>query len=51
MDRFESGAFENDASLDGRYLLGFFAQRQELRNKQENNHNVGGENNELEEQN
>lgn len=28
---FESGAFESDSSLDGRYLLGFFAQRQELR--------------------
>lgn len=25
---FEQGAFESDVSLDGRYLLGFFAQRQ-----------------------
>lgn len=44
---FEPGAFESDASLDGRYLLGFFAQRQELRKKQENDHNRGGEENEL----
>lgn len=28
---FESGAFEKDTSLDGKYLLGFFAQRQALR--------------------
>lgn len=48
---FESGAFESDASLDGRYLLGFFAQRQELRKKPENNQNKGGEYSELDEQN
>jgi CRISPR-associated protein Csd1 len=48
---FESGAFESDASLDGRYLLGFFAQRQELRKKREKDHNVGGEDNELNEKN
>jgi CRISPR-associated protein Csd1 len=40
---FESGAFERDVALDGKYLLGFFAQRQELRKKQENDHNRGGE--------
>jgi CRISPR-associated protein Csd1 len=28
---FESGAFEKDTSLSGKYLLGFFAQRQALR--------------------
>jgi CRISPR-associated protein Csd1 len=48
---FESGAFENDASLDGRYLLGFFAQRQEFRIKPENDNNAGGKENELNEQN
>jgi len=48
---FESGAFENDAPLDGRYLLGFFAQRRELRKKHENDNNVGGKENELNEQN
>lgn len=30
---FEPGEFEKDTALDGRYLLGFFAQRQELRKK------------------
>lgn len=40
---FETGAFENDAPLDGRYLLGFFAQRQELRKKYESDKNIGGE--------
>lgn len=48
---FESEAFESDTSLDGRYLLGFFAQRQELRKKQDNNQNKGGEDSELDEQN
>lgn len=48
---FESGAFESDASLDGKYLLGFFAQRQELRKKPEKDHNEGGEDNEFNEQN
>lgn len=48
---FESGEFENDTLLDGRYLLGFFAQRQELQKKQEKNHDIGGEDNELDEQN
>lgn len=46
---FEAEEFENDAPLDGRYLLGFFAQRQEIYmksniTKSEN----GGEDNELE---
>lgn len=50
-DQFESGAFESDASLDGSYLLGFFAQRQEFRKKTGENHNIGGEDNELEKQN
>lgn len=48
---FESGAFESDASLDGRYLLGFFAQRQELYKKQDNNNIVGGEENVFKKQN
>lgn len=48
---FESGAFESDTSLDGSYLLGFFAQRQELRKKQEKDNNIGGEYNELNKQN
>ncbi len=48
--QFETGEFESDDSLDGRYLLGFFAQRQELRKKQDNN-NIGGEDNELDEEN
>lgn len=47
-DLFESGDFESDTALDGRYLLGFFAQRQELRKNPENNNNIGGEDNELE---
>lgn len=46
---FDISAFESDASLDGRYLLGFFAQRQELR-KKPNNNNIGGEENELDAQ-
>lgn len=37
MQLFEPGAFESPASLDGRYLLGFFAQRQEFLNKSKNN--------------
>lgn len=48
---FQSGAFESDISLDGKYLLGFFAQRQEFRKKRKNDHIVGGEDNELDEQN
>lgn len=48
---FDAGAFENDTSLDGRYLLGFFAQRQALRKENKNDNNVGGEKNELDEQN
>lgn len=47
---FELGAFESDASLDGRYLLGFFAQRQEFK-KQKSDNNVGGKDNELDKQN
>ncbi|NLW55871.1 MAG: type I-C CRISPR-associated protein Cas8c/Csd1, partial [Firmicutes bacterium] len=50
--KFESGEYERNDPLDGRYLLGFFAQRQELRKKQnENKDNSGGENNEFEDQN
>lgn len=48
---FKPGEFENNTALDGRYLLGFFAQRQVLRKKSENNNNMGGENNEFTEQN
>jgi CRISPR-associated protein Csd1 len=48
---FESGAFESDVSLDGKYLLGFFAQRQDLYKKQKNDNGVGGKENEFDEQN
>ena len=48
---FDASAFESDAPLDGRYLLGFFAQRQKLRKKPDNNNTVGGEENELDAQN
>ena len=34
---FGSGEFERDEALDGRYLLGFFAQRQKFREKSKNN--------------
>lgn len=47
---FEPCAFESDASLDGRYLLGFFAQRQELRKKEKHN-NIGGKYSELDKEN
>lgn len=46
---FDPSAFESDAPLDGKYLLGFFAQRLELR-KEPNNDNIGGEENELDAQ-
>lgn len=48
---FESGAFENDIPLDGKYLLGFFAQRQELKKKHDVFTNQGGTENEFEKQN
>ena len=48
---FEPGAFESDTSLDGKYLLGFFAQRQELRSKRKNNDLAGGKNYELDNEN
>lgn len=49
---FESGAFEADTPLDGRYLLGFFAQRQELyKSSNAKNDLNGGENNELDKEN
>lgn len=52
MALFEAGHFEDDTPLSGTYLLGFFAQRQELRIKNENNNNEnGGEGNELNEKN
>lgn len=44
---FEPGGFESDASLDGRYLLGFFAQRQELRKKSKKDQDAGGKKDEL----
>lgn len=47
---FEPNAFESDTSLNGKYLLGFFAQRQELRPKRKNDNTVGGENNEFDNQ-
>ncbi len=33
---FEPGAYESDASLDGRFLLGFFGQRQKIYRKPDN---------------
>lgn len=39
---FGKGDFESNSSLDGKYLLGFFAQRQKLRSKQKSD-NDGGE--------
>ena len=49
---FKPEAFELDTPLDGRYLLGFFAQRQELRKSPKTNNNFdGGENNELDKEN
>ena len=53
MALFNEGEYESDSPLSGKYLLGFFAQRQKLRQKQEKNSNNenGGEDNELDEQN
>ena len=48
---FGKGDFESNASLDGMYLLGFFAQRQKLRPKKQKSDQDGGENNEFSEQN
>lgn len=53
---FKEGEFESNASLDGKYLLGFFAQKQALNLKQKsklnkNNKNNGGNDNELNKQN
>lgn len=48
---FGQGDFESNASLNGKYLLGFFAQRQKLRTKNKKTDNSGGEENEFEEQN
>lgn len=48
---FDKGDFESDTSLDGKYLLGFFAQRQKLRTKSQKSNINGGEKNELKEQN
>ena len=41
----DSVEYESNNPLDGRYLLGFFAQRQELRKDQKNNN--GGKDSEL----
>ncbi len=48
---FNEGEYESDSPLSGKYLLGFFAQRQTLRQKQGKNNNGknGGEENELNE--
>lgn len=47
--RFEPGDYERNDPLDGRYLLGFFAQRQDFRKRQIDKN--GGENNDLKDQN
>lgn len=49
-EMFRPGDFESDAALDGRYLLGFFAQRQYFM-KKKNKDNEGGEANESNKQN
>lgn len=53
MTLFNESEYESDRPLSGKYLLGFFAQRQALRQKQGKNTNneSGGEDNELNEQN
>ena len=51
MHLFKPGEFEKDTALDGRYLLGFFAQRHELRKKTEKKNKIGGEENDFEKQN
>ncbi|MBS3885857.1 MAG: type I-C CRISPR-associated protein Cas8c/Csd1 [Dethiobacter sp.] len=51
---FNEGEYESGSALSGKYLLGFFAQRQKLRQKQEknkSNNENGGVDNELDEQN
>lgn len=48
---FKSGEYESDASLDGRFLLGFFAQRQEIFKEMKENKNLGGKENESFEEN
>lgn len=52
-DLFNEGEFESDSPLSGKYLLGFFAQRQALRQKQVKNSDDenGGNDNEFDEQN
>lgn len=47
-ERFEPSAFECDAPLDGRYLLGFFAQRQDFIERAQTK--KGGESNDPEKQ-
>lgn len=42
---FNKGEYESDNSLNGKYILGFFAQRQALRQKKGVNNNDGGEDN------
>ncbi len=51
MTLFKEGEYESDSPLSGKFLLGFFAQRQALRQKQINNDEKGGEENEFDEQN
>lgn len=53
MALFEKGHYETDAPLSGKYLLGFFAQRQALRSRKLNTDKDGdgGETNELKPQN
>lgn len=43
MRLFEQGVFEDNTALDGRYLLGYFAQRVELNQQRKENNKVGEE--------
>ena len=47
---FKAGEYESNDSLDGIYLLGFFAQRQKLRQKNHSDNKEGEDEHELEEQ-
>jgi len=50
MEKFKPEDFNNDAPLNGKYLMGFFAQRQVFKNSKKDKEE-GGEINESEQQN